>query len=264
MEQQEQIIRIVTEVGNGAHIFAPREWLNEKVLVVRIEKKSINEEILKMLSPNLDKIICILLYGSYARGENEKDSDVDILVVAKEKFKIKNRSNFEFTIIQEDSLINSIKINPIMMYSIFREAKALINGGYLEKLQKERIKFKLFYPFIKTTKESIKSSEELIELDKKIGKIASNSVIYSLILRLRGVFIVESMLNNKKYSNQLFKNWVLTNCDINYDSIYQVYRSIRDGIKSKDKISIAEEEVLLSFLKEKIKKLGPLIKKHDK
>ena len=59
IEEKEQLIRIVTGVGNGAHIFAPKEWINEKVLIARLEKKSIKDQILEKLYPYLDKIIAV-------------------------------------------------------------------------------------------------------------------------------------------------------------------------------------------------------------
>ena len=124
---QEQIIRIVSQVGNGAHIFTPKGWINEKVLIVRLEKKSIKEGILQRIYPYLDKVIGVFIYGSQARGEAEENSDVDVLVIAKEKFKISKEEDFKFIVISEASLGNAIKTNPIIMYSIFKEAKAIIN-----------------------------------------------------------------------------------------------------------------------------------------
>jgi predicted nucleotidyltransferase len=253
--RQEQLIRQVTEIGNGAHIFAPKEWMNEKVLIVRLEKKSIKEEILGMLYPYLDKIITVLLYGSHGRGEADKDSDIDVLVIAKDKFKLDKKPNIECVIISEDFLNSAIEINPIMMYSIFREAIPIINQDYLEKLRKIKINPKFFKQFIYSTKESIKSSEEIIELDKKTGKTASNSIIYSLILRLRGVFIINQLLADKIYSNELFKKWITNNCKINYSKIYEVYRIVRAEKEIKDKIFIGEAEILIRFLKEELKKL---------
>ena len=38
MKLQEQIIREVKKIGNGAHIFTPKEWIGEKVIIVRTKK----------------------------------------------------------------------------------------------------------------------------------------------------------------------------------------------------------------------------------
>ncbi len=142
--EQEQLIRKVTEIGNGAHIFAPKEWLNEEVLIVRIEKKELKEEILEILSPYLSKITAVFIYGSNARGEASETSDKDVLIISREKFKIENKRNFEFLVLSEDSIESAIKINPILMYSIFKEAKAIINENYLDKYKKYKNKSERF------------------------------------------------------------------------------------------------------------------------
>ena len=64
IENKEQLIRIVSQVGNGAHVFAPKEWVNEEVLIVRLGKKTVKEKIFEKIYPHLDKIIAVLLYGS--------------------------------------------------------------------------------------------------------------------------------------------------------------------------------------------------------
>ena len=258
---KEQLVRIVTSVGNGAHIFAPKEWINEKVLIVRLEKKSIKEEILQRLYPYLDRIIGVFLYGSQARGEATEDSDVDVLVIARDKFEMGEEEKFRFIVITEDSLSNAIKTNPIMMYSIFREAKAIINEDSLNKLRQIKINPGLFKQFIQTTKESIKSDEEIIDLDKKTGETISNSVLYSLILRLRGIFIINSLLNKEKYSNSLFKKWINSKCKINYEEVYSIYQALRSGKELGDKVPIKSGEILVDLLKEELKKLEQLIHK---
>ena len=261
---QEQIIRTVSQVGNGAHIFAPKKWINEKVLIVRLEKKSIKEEILQRLYPHLDKIMGVFLYGSQARGEVTENSDVDVLVIAKEKFKMEKEENFEFIVISEDSLSDAIKTNPLMLYSIFKEAKSIINEEYLDRLRQIKINPVLFKPFIQTTKESIKSDEEIIELDKKTGETISNSVLYSLILRLRGIFIINGLLNEENYSNSLFKKWINHKCKINYEEVYSIYQALRSEKKLKDEAPIEFGEILVDLLKEELKKLEQLVKKNGK
>ena len=257
---KEQIVREVNLIGNGAHIFAPKEWANEKVLVVRLEKKSIKEELLGILYPYLDKIIAVLIYGSYARKEETKDSDVDVLVITKEKFKIEKNNKFQIIVLAEEEIDNAIRLNPILMYSIFKEASAVINSGYLELLKKQKIDYSFFSAFIKSSCDSLKSSIELFELDKKTGKTTSNSIIYSLILRLRGIFIIESLTKNRKYSNSLFKKWVLNNCKISYEKIYSIYQAVRDNKKIKDETPLSEGEILIEFLEKKIKGLVKKLK----
>lgn len=255
--KQEQLIRKVTEIGNGAHIFAPKEWLNEEVLIVRIEKKELKEEILELVYPYLSKIIAIFIYGSHARGEASKTSDKDVLIIAKEKFKIENKAGFEFLVLTEKMLESAIEINPILMYSIFREAKAVLNEDYLDRYKGIKISIKDFSSFIKSTKEvSIKSGERVLELDRKTGKTTSNSVIYSLILRLRGIFIIKCLLKNSAYSNLSFKEWLNKNVKLDYEKVYEVYRAQRDNIPMKDCISLSTGEDLMHFLKMELNNLS--------
>ena len=250
----EQIMRKVSNFGNGAHIPAPKEWINEQVLVIRIEKKSIKEQVIESLYDYLDKTIAVFIYGSYARDEASENSDIDVLVIAKEKFKIEKRKNFEFLILPEDSLESAIMANPILMYSIFKEGKAIINENYLDKFKNIRLKKSNFSTFLDSTKESIISSEKLLELDKKTGKTVSNGLIYSLMLRLRGIFIMKCLLNSNNFSNKNFKEWLRKHIK-NYSEVYETYQAVRDDKTIKEKILLETGIVLMNLLKDEIKKL---------
>lgn len=259
VKEQEQIIRTVSRVGNGAHIFAPKEWINERVLVLRIEKKEVKEEIINILYPYLGKIIGVYIYGSHARNEATENSDVDVLVIAKEGFKINKNNKFEFIVLKENEIEEAIKINPILMYSAFKEAKVIINEKCLDKWKREKVDKRLFKPFLKSTNDSIKSDEELLKLDRKTGKTVSNSVIYSLILRLRGIFIINCLVRNNRYSNKDFGKWIVSRTDIDYGKAYQVYQDVRNGKERKEEISIEQGEKLIELLKEEVERLKGLI-----
>jgi predicted nucleotidyltransferase len=260
METQEQLQRIVTKIGNGAHIFAPKEWINEKVLIIRLEKKNIKEQILEKIYPHLEKVIAVFLYGSHAREEATASSDVDVLIIAKEKFSIEKEQGQDFLVIKEDKISEAIKTNPILMYSIIKEAKSIINKDYLDKLKLTKINKNDFKEFIKKTKESINSNKEIIELDKKTGKYSSSSVIYSAILRLRGIFIIKCLIDDSEFSNSKFKKW-LNPIKIDYEEIYEIYRRVRDtDYNEETKTAIEQEERLVNFLEKNLKELEVEIK----
>lgn len=256
---QEQIIREVAGIGNGAHIFVPKCWLNQKVLVRKMPDLTLKERILKALSPYLDNIIAVFLYGSYARGEQEKESDIDILVVAKKKFRIKNRNKLSFEVIEYSKLEENIKSNPLMFYPIIQEAKPILNSFLLEELKKIKFDSKahIFKWFIDSTKDHIKSNKELIEMDKIDGiYLTSHCVLYSIILRLRGIFLIKTILSNKIYTKGLFKNWLTKNAlNIDYKKIYAIYKAVRDKNRINLKIELSQVETLLAFLKKEIDKL---------
>ncbi|MDD5192291.1 MAG: DUF2080 family transposase-associated protein [Candidatus Nanoarchaeia archaeon] len=260
MIQEEKILRRVTEIGNGAHIFAPKEWLHEEVIIIRVPRKNPKEEILKLIYPHLDKIIAVFLFGSYARNEQEMDSDMDVFVVSSEKFKIRAK-DIEVIVIPEDKLETAKRLNPVLFYSMLQEARPIINPSYLEKLKQEKVRFDYFKDFLKGTESSIKSIQEIMEMDRKLkNKEAPGSVIYSLILRLRGIFIINFLLNKKKYSKKAFLAWLIKNLEVDFDNIHKVYRAFRDNKKISGKVSVKDAESLLSFIIKEIEKLSKKIK----
>ena len=257
---EDKIIRQVTGIGNGAHIFAPKEWLGEEVIIVKTPRKDPKEEILKIIYPHLDKIIAVFLFGSYAREEQEKDSDMDLFIISDERLKIKSK-NMDIIVVPEEKIEMAKKINPILFYSMLEEAKQIINPSYLKKLKEEKINFEYFKGFLEETKKSIDSSKEIIEMDKKLkNKESSESIVYSSILRLRGIFIINLLLENKKYSKKIFKEWIIKNSNVDYDKAYEIYRAIRDNKKTDKRISIGEGESLLSMLIKETEDLSKRIK----
>ena len=106
---REQIFRKVTLIGNGAHVFAPKEWAGEKVIIVRTPEIPLRRKILKILEPHLEDILGVYLYGSYARGEQREDSDIDVLVISNKNFKVREKG-FEIIVLKEDEIKDAIKI----------------------------------------------------------------------------------------------------------------------------------------------------------
>jgi len=259
MKIKEQLKKTVKKSGNGGAVWVPRNWLGEEIIITRLEtpKSSIKEKLINFLSPHLKDISGIFLYGSYARKEEASESDIDIIVIAKNKFNISNTGKFDIDIIEFKRIENLIEKNPIFYYSIIKESKPIFNSILLEKLKKIKLNTKNFKWFIDTTKDSIKSNKELINLDKLESEyISSYSIIYSLTLRLRGVFLMKCLKNNKIFSNKLFKKWLTKYIsEYEFKEIYNVYRKLRDNKKVKNvKIEIKSTETLLNLLNKEIRK----------
>ncbi len=254
IELGEKIVRRVTPSGNGAHVFTPKEWIDEEVIVVRASKLNIKKEILMILEPYMGNVISAFIFGSYARGEQNEKSDIDVLVIANKKIKI-NKKGFEIIIILEDKIKKAFALNPILMYSAASEGVPIINMSFLEYLRREKLHKGLFKEFVKSSEDSLASSKWIIELDKEQGlHYTSDSAVYSLFMRLRGIFILDCLLNNYKYSNNSFKNWILKKTvNFNYKSFYSIYTSVRDNKKTTDRLSIKNAESLVKLLETEIK-----------
>ena len=155
-----------------------------------------------------------------------------------------------------------------MIYSALSEAKPIINAKLLKELRaKYNPILSDFNGFIEETKRMLSVNKEFLELDKKKGEFSdSDSVPYSLILRLRGIFIMKSLLSEKIYSKKKFDAWISKNIsDIDYDSIYRSYLIIKNNSKIKNlKIKVKDLFALHDFLKEEIKKLEDKVNTHGK
>jgi predicted nucleotidyltransferase len=242
---REQIFRDVAPIGNGAHIFAPKEWLGERVLVIRPLQFSLKSRILKVVEPYLENILGVYLYGSYARNEQTQDSDIDILIISNNNFKIKEKG-FEIIVLEKNKIKDAIKIAPILIYSALREAKPIINSELLENLKRTyKPKIQNFKDYIKETKEIIKINEDILDP-------------YSIILRLRGIFLIEGLFSEKIYSHKSFKEWIFKDADdktkkIDFDSSYDAYLRIKKDLRGGANES--NLKILLSILKIKTRKL---------
>lgn len=247
----EQIIRKVSAVGNGAHVFAPREWLGKEVIIIRKPQKSIKEKIMETLSPYLADIKGVYLYGSYARGEAREDSDIDILVIANKKLKIK-KEGYEIVVLQEEDITKAIKIAPVLIYSALAEAQPIINTE-LSNTLKEKYKPKLtdFKSYISETKKIISINEELLDP-------------YSIMLRLRGVYIIDLLIKKEVYSNEKFMFWlskILVGVDVVF--LYENYRERKKNGKS-DEVSERYLRLALELLKNKTLELDKRIRRNGK
>lgn len=260
---KEQIVKTVVKSGNGGAVWVPKAWLGEEVVVILPEKPKfdLKERVIHLLEPHLKDIISVWIYGSYARNEQTQDSDVDILAITHDK-KISSRlheGKLDIISFPLDKLKIAIEKYPALYYQMVREAIPLINASILEELKNIKIRKESFKPYLRETEEHLKSSRELLELDKIDGQyVKSYSALYSAMLRLRALFIIKCILANEKFSNKKFKGFLFgKGLDVKeFVASYKAYRLVRDGMHPGSLvIKTAVAEKVLNILAKELKAL---------
>jgi predicted nucleotidyltransferase len=241
MQQQTLEVR---KWGNSAGILVPREWLGEKVVVTRMPQKPLKERILGVLAPHLEHIIGAYLYGSRARGDETIDSDIDLFIITDKKIEIKAKG-FEIALIEKKELPSAFEgMSALISYSMLAEAKPIINPELLEDLKKVyRPELKNFRVFTENTRSILNVHKSLLDYDKEEDKtyIDDGPLVYSLILRLRGVYIIKCLLSKKQYRKRDFDDWVKISSHIkDYSSVYNLYLAVKNKRKGKQKILLSD------------------------
>ena len=251
-----ELTKNVIKWGNSAGVLLPKEWVGNEAKIVLVDRTSqIKKEVFDILDSYLEDILGIYLVGSYARHEQEENSDIDIIAISSRTKKDIKSGKYNISLIPLESIKKTLKTNPIMIYPRLAEAKTILNHSLIEELKAVKITKSSFKEFIEETKRIIKINKEFIELDKLEGnRLTSISIIYSLILRLRGIFIVKCLLDRNNYSKKIFLKWLEKSLGEKTAEIYRIYTYLRDEKKVKEKIEIKTAESLLNLLKEEVKK----------
>jgi predicted nucleotidyltransferase len=251
-----ELIRNVLRWGNSAGILLPKEYLGNQVKIIFIDRTlEIKKEVLSILEPHLEDIIGIYLIGSYARGEQETDSDIDVMAISKSTKKELISGKYHISIATLEGIKKTASYYPELVIPRLKEAKVILNPQLLEELNEYPLTKKSFKNFVEDTKRIIKMNKEFIELDKLDGeKLESKSIIYSIILRLRGIFLIKCTLESKKYFKEDFKKWVLQSLDKEeFEKSYGLYKAIRDKKNIKVEIKLQTAKKLKDFLIKELK-----------
>src|SRR3989338_9286396 len=157
-----KIIKKVVEIGNGAAVYVPKEYLGMEITLTLPEGLSdLKKRILDSLSPCMDNIVGVYLFGSYARGESSLLSDIDVMIVTKEEARDLKKvlEDIDVRVLTLEKLRKSIENFPAMILPLLKESKTIVNPVLLEELQNSRINYKN----LKWNFDEIKRTLKLIE-----------------------------------------------------------------------------------------------------
>ena len=247
-----ELIKPIVRVGNSAGVLLPKNWINGKARIELIEKPiDIKKDVLEILDPYLQNIEGIYLIGSYARGEQTKESDVDILVITNKINKKIKKGKYELILIPKGKVESALEKNILPILPMLKEAKPIINSILIKKYRETQLTKKNLKWHIELTKSALGINREFIKLDKDLKSNSGDGVAYSLILRLRGTYIVDCLIKNKIPTKKELLN--LIKKVSGSLKAYEGYLRVKNNEKDKNELPIEESIKLYDYLIKKIK-----------
>lgn len=251
-----EIIKQTFKLGNSAGVLLPIDWKDKKVIIKLIDK-SITHEILEILEKKdlLKNTIGIYLVGSYAREEETESSDIDVLIVTDNIDKQIKTGKYEIIFISKDRIEKSIKTN-LYLASLINEAKAILNNELLKTYKAKNrgiLKRSLTRKCLSEIKSVTKINEKEIEIEEELGNKVPDETLYSIVLRLRELYIIECLMNNKIPSNKEFLNLIKRNAS---EESYNAYLRIKNDLKSKKVIPAKEARSLIDEIRRRLKNIS--------
>ena len=254
--------KIVRKFGNSGHVVLPKDYIGKRIRFAAEPKtfEDIKSQILEILKPYLGNVLGVYLYGSYAKNEQTIDSDVDILVVANTKLKIKDViDNYSIVSVTIKEIANALKTNSVLILPILREAKTIINPELLNVYNECKFTRQNTRLFVDATKKILELNKNGIALEFETG-----SLVYSLILRIRGLLMIRTIAGNKSYSKSILLRFLEDNglSKDKIEELYHIYSSERDGIRiaKTDKIRKKDLHLLINITEGLLVKIENLFK----
>jgi len=255
-------IKKAIKAGNSSAVILPRAWLNKEVRIELIKKtpEIILIDVLEILKNHipLKSIIGIYLVGSYARGEEDEGSDIDLLIITDSIDKeIISEGIYNILIVSYQLVNQKLKGNLFPVGQMIKEAKPLINGDYIEDLEIEVTKKNVKW-YIDTTTEKLEIIKGHIDGTKaQKKKYFGDKIAYTLVLRIRTLEIIKKLIQNKDYSKKEFIK--LIRKISGSSNAYERYLASKNKLKEENKLKMNEAEILYEYLKMDLEKVKGMI-----
>jgi len=244
------ITKKTREVGTSAGVLLPRSWLNKEVVITLLHpsKEKILQDVIEyLINNNLnEEVKGIYIYGSYARGDYDSNSDIDILILTENITKLINYNNYEILIVSEDNFLKNLTKNLSYLSSI-KEAKVLLNKELINlyKNKNIRLEVKKYFDEIRSV---LAINEETVLSCMENNKKMPDGIAYSIVLRLRELYLIKSLNSNKTYQKKDFLKLIP-------NKINSAYLRIKRNEKELDNIHPKELIPLISLSKKWLKEI---------
>ena len=247
-----ELIKNTIRVGNSAGVLLPKEFLNTQVKIV-LQPLNTEKNILEILLEEriLKNILGVYLIGSYARKEQTIESDVDVLAITDNINKRIKKGKYEILLVSKEIVDKKMKKDIFPLLPMITEAKPIINRELLNEYIHSPLTKKNLKWHIDTTKSAMKVIEKSIELSREMGMEESDSSAYSLVLRLRGVYIVDCLKKRRIWNKNEFLEMIKKIAGSL--SAYEGYLRVKANKKMKYKLPPEEAKKLHDYILKKIK-----------
>ena len=255
-----ELIKQIVKVGNSAGVVLPKEWLHGEARVTLLKKPdNPKKEILDILEHSLSSILGLYLVGSYARGEQNAKSDIDVLAITTDTNKHIVKGRYDIILVSRDKLESSLKDNILPLLPMILEASTIINSQLIAEyrhtpLTKHNLKW-----HVETTKSSLDLADASLSLDNGKNNISDN-IAYALVLRLREAHIVDSIMKDKKATTATLCN-LIKNVTGSL-GMYDAYQRSKAEARAKKTVSIKEAKALHLHISGMIKEQEEWIRKN--
>ncbi len=246
----ETIIKQARELGTSAGVILPRGWLNKQVSVTLLSPSTteIAKDVFAILAEKglSEEVKGIYLVGSYSRGDYDMDSDIDILIITSKTNKLIIQDNYEIILVSEDNFSRGLSDN-LNYLSMLKEITPIINKELIAKYSNKKLEFN-FKVALKENEKIFKINRESVEICEETGKSMPDGIIYSIVLRLRELYIMKCLLTEKTYSKKEFIKIV-------GERVYSAYTRVKRNQKELNSVNPTEIKSLLHLSEKWLKDL---------
>jgi len=235
----EKFVKRVVASGNAGGVYVPKKWVSRYVVVSLV---GVEDYVLKELAPHMEDVKGVYLYGSHARREASPDSDINVFVVSKKRISYQKKPGLNVEILSEDEVDSFASASPVEYYCMVREAVPLVEDhGLLERLRD----FVLEEGHVK---KFLEDAERSIDLSERLAAEGDHAAaIYSLILRLRGLYVIKT----GGYTHKGFEGYLAEKGldRKEYKRFYDVYRMKRDDAPVRVQVAPSDVNILQDVTK---------------
>ena len=188
----------------------------------------------------------IILHCAVARGDFDDKSDVDILVITDNINKVINIENYEIFLISEDNLEKKLS-KSLYLASAIKEIVPLMNQNLLKKFKNINIKINI-NELVKEIERILRINKDIIDSAKEHKEKLLDGTAYSLVLRLRELYLLKCIMENRKPNKKEFLSLI-------DKDLYDAYVRIKGNEKEVNKVNIKSAEDIYNLIKKWLNEL---------